>query len=421
MSGNRVCWRVVSFVGSLLILCLSIMTFYTSPVYAGSDIQVLKQSYEDRYKIAKRGWDTCISLGITEECAAGILGNLDAESGFEAATGRWSDGNGNKKTGVCQGNGAGFHQFIGQSSVDIAWDWATEQKLDPDDIATQIKYLFTDEYDYHGSGYNNVYCQEIRESDGHGLASRDEFMKLKDVQKATDAFCIIYERCGGGSTAAYNGKTYQDLGSRREFAQGIYKEFKGSAPSSDLSSGGSDSGSDTDLNMTSLKSAGFTVVGRQLLEETEFYTPDGSLSEGELTLASVDDLALIDRTVLKEWTDTIKYSKADLSFRYPRIAFMFFGIVVVLYSALIYIFYWFDRVNNFIDIELLKKATLGRLTASSGDFISNFEDKDAANKIVVHKDMIFISCTGIALGAFLISGRLFDVIRGVIDFIEGFM
>ena len=92
---------------------------------------------------------------------------------------------------------------------------------------------------------------------------------------------------------------------------------------------------------------------------------------------------------------------------------------------LIYIAYWFDRLNNLVDIELLSILTLNKLrlsdTEESCDFRLSGLGKGEA-RTVNHRAILEICIIGVAFGALIISGYLYLVIlylvQKVIDFLH---
>ena len=78
---------------------------------------------------------------------------------------------------------------------------------------------------------------------------------------------------------------------------------------------------------------------------------------------------------------------------------------MTIWSILLYIAYWFDRINNFIELQLLPILTLGILQVSPDDKTSNYNDKNMSKKVIVHKDIVAVTLIGVSVGILFISGR----------------
>lgn len=129
-----------------------------------------------------------------------------------------------------------------------------------------------------------------------------------------------------------------------------------------------------------------------------------------------EDLDATDRSTLREWTDDLDNRSTDTTFSITRAIVAFVGIVVTVYSVLVYVAFQFDRNQNFVDIELLSILTLGRLRVSPDDERSTYGVKsdsrelDTGGKVVVHKDIIIVSLLGLTVGVLLLSGKIYSLI-----------
>lgn len=373
--------RVLLFISVLISLfCYAVSPVgYQMSVFAGG---MPDEIPEENLKNAKELWDILIKNGFSEAAAAGVLGNADQESMF---------------TPVFEGDD---HQGLFQMSSDqvancINWCKGQNPPLEPESVKGQTLFLIASTWEYDFSSFGTY----------QGL---DAFKKMKDVVMATGEFCACYERAvGGGEVYAGNNREYQDLRKREKFAQAFYKLYTGSEPSisDDDSSGDNKKNGLLDGSAVSL----MTVKGGKLLDEGYFSSASG-ISEEALCLPSSYDLPLKDLTELSSWKKNIKYAEDDRSLRYPRAVVMIIGILVTIYSILLYIAYQFDRINNFIELDALGILTFGKLRISPDDRKSTFNDKHQERKVVVHRDIIIVCLVGVAIGVLLISGKIFEVV-----------
>ena len=132
-------------------------------------------------------WQSLLADGYTEEQAAGILGNLEQESGFNPL--------------ADQPNGPG--RGIAQWSEGARWSnltaWANKQGLDPNKLTTQYQFM---RHEMKTGTFTD------------GRWSDAAFRKLKTVQQATDYFGANYEIFG-------------ERGPRDQYAANWYASFAG--------------------------------------------------------------------------------------------------------------------------------------------------------------------------------------------------
>lgn len=100
------------------------------------------------------------------------------------------------------------------------------------------------------------------------------------------------------------------------------------------------------------------------------------------------------------------------------------GILFTLWCLLIYIAYWFDRINNFIDLDLVGILTFGRLKVSDTEEECTFSIKALAKtdtRTVNHRAILFICLMGIAFGVLIISGGLYKVLSAFVNKVLSFV
>lgn len=392
--------RGISFL--ILIICLlgmffTLFSFGSLRVYAGGTPENLS---EECLAAAKEAWDCCISLGMTEAAAAGVLGNADQESGFSLTS--WDGSDLSMSNG-----GAGYFGMTYDPTSCV--NWCNSNNLNPDKISSQIKYIFAEEC-----------C--VQEFVTRGSQSgKDAYKQMKDIKEATTEFCVCFEYCyiteesnvDENDAEAY-GTYWQELKTRWEYAEAFYTLYTGSAPSTN-------SGSDTGSNIPLANGASgiFTINGYKLLDES-YYTPNNHLNESSLMLPSVDSLSFLERTELSNWRNSLELTKEDETYRLPRVIFMIIGILITIYSILLFFAFQFDRVNNFVEISLLEILTFKQLRTSPDDKQSTFSNKESPQKVVVLKDMVVICIIGVTIGVLLISGSVFGLVGKILNLINDF-
>ena len=85
----------------------------------------------------------------------------------------------------------------------------------------------------------------------------------------------------------------------------------------------------------------------------------------------------------------------------------------------IYLAYWFDRINNFVDIDLLKIVTFGRLVISPTEEECTFSMKELAKgqtRTINHRHILYVCIVGLAFGTLIVSGKVFDVVNNIVTY-----
>lgn len=139
---------------------------------------------------------------------------------------------------------------------------------------------------------------------------------------------------------------------------------------------------------------------------------DGKIDWGgqEVTLPDGKDLTNNDKIAIKHWGDNTKSTFQVSILSFVRTIVALIGIVIVVYSLLLYLSYWLDRVNNFVEISFLGILTRNRLRLSPDINNSTFHDKNSNERTVIHKDMVIVLLIGLLIGVFILSGKLYTFI-----------
>ena len=129
----------------------------------------------------------------------------------------------------------------------------------------------------------------------------------------------------------------------------------------------------------------------------------------------------------QQQTDSLANWKRNINNQYDnpfisvlRVIVSFLGIVLVVWSSLVYIAYWFDRLNTFVDLSLLTILTLGQLMVSPELDSCTFTLKtmgDGKIKTVTHGVIVGICITGFFFGTMLFTGVFYRVIAYFINLV----
>ena len=91
--------------------------------------------------------------------------------------------------------------------------------------------------------------------------------------------------------------------------------------------------------------------------------------------------------------------------------------VLCIYGALLYLGYWFDRLNTLIQLEMLSVLTFGRLHAVNEDGDSNWALDKSGIKRVTHGQIIFISLLSMGFGTLLMTGTFYRVVTAFVNLV----
>ena len=380
----------------LLSLSLCILT-QSTVVFAGADWGSLDATAQTN---AKDLYAYLKLAGYSDYAAAGICGNADQEASLSAA------------------KGSGTHLGAFQMSTDT-WNsyesWCNDNSLETEDIVNQFKYVESNSLE---SDFNS-YCKNL---------SLEDYKACTDIITGMEGFMVAFERCVGGDytcqkvTPSYSSqKKYQDGDKRNQYSSSIYEALVGTAPA--------DSGATSDgSNNTNPDSTDKDNIKQQLLA-SGYYTEEQlssyiklketNIAEQYLTRATRDNLSQSDLENLASWEDNVNNSKKEYGFiAWLRIIVMWVGIIFTIYIFLLYLAYWFDKLNSIIDLDVLSIMTFGRLHVAIDDKEANFSLGKKQDRMTVnHKDMLFICITGLIFGTLLITGVFYKIVSNFVNMI----
>lgn len=122
------------------------------------------------------------------------------------------------------------------------------------------------------------------------------------------------------------------------------------------------------------------------------------------------------------WERNVDNNKKEYGFiAVLRKLIIFSGFFFIVWAILIYIAYWFDRINSIYCIDLLGKFTFNKLHISDTENECTFGVEGAGKKTVNHKAILLISLMSILIGVLVISGLFYKVISNIVYTILSFI
>lgn len=154
--------------------------------------------------VQEKVWFSLRSAGFSEYATAGVMGNIEAESGYNESLIEKGSGNG---FGLCQWS------FGRRTQLE---NYAKSKGVSPSDINTQIEFLIGEITP--GGGANGYANYQIMNNKGY---TANDWKNANSPEKAAEVFCYTFERPG-----------IPRLSVRTDAARKYYEEFKGkTAPS----------------------------------------------------------------------------------------------------------------------------------------------------------------------------------------------
>lgn len=148
-----------------------------------------------------------------------------------------------------------------------------------------------------------------------------------------------------------------------------------------------------------------------------------NIDEIYLQNATREGLGQSDLESLTDWERNVEMDNEENGFiSWMRTAVMFIGIVITVWMLLIYIAFWFDRINTFVYLDMLCIVTFGQLhIAPSGEKPTFSMGREVKYKTVGHKEVLFICLTGILFAILLISGVFYKILSWLMQLVFGWL
>ena len=389
--------RVIIFFTLVLMLCSQSIV-----VFAGAEWGSLDETAQTN---AKNLYAYLKLAGYSDYAAAGICGNSDQEYSLL----------------LNEGNDSRYGYFeCDEKNWNSYKSWCSDSDLDYKDIVNNFKFIEATRLEGDFTGTTTI--------------TLDDYKACTDIITGTEGFMVAYERCVKKysntdyymlqkiqNKSGYGPYRYQQGDERIKYATSIYEALVGTAPAdSSASSEGSSADSTDNTNQSQEQ------VKQQLLA-SGYYTEEQlssyiklqetNIDEQYLTKATRDNLGQSDLENLASWEDNVSNSKKEYGFiAWMRIIVMWVGIIFTIYIFLLYLAYWFDKLNSIIDLDVLSIMTFGRLHVAIDDKEANFSLGKKQDRMTVnHKDMLFICITGLIFGTLLITGTFYKIVASFVN------
>ena len=142
---------------------------------------------------------------------------------------------------------------------------------------------------------------------------------------------------------------------------------------------------------------------------------------GALVNATADNLTHNDLESLDTWKNLVE--EENMAVKVIRIIIQVIGVLMLIWSVLLFAGYYFDRINNLFDISIVHILTLGKLRPITGDSEEPTFGKDKSEKkdkvSTVNARNIAVICIVTALFAVLIlTGAIYNILASLVNLIK---
>lgn len=359
----------------LLCVLLVIITSICSIPSSSPQIIQAKTVCGAKESKVKKCYQFFLDKGFSEAACAGIVGNLLTET-----------------TGINEKYDDGVRVGIAQWMKDRYTN--LKKRKGWNTLEGQLQFVYEElEKSHRGNFESTTFIGNT------GMTYKKFKKKTEDPIKCAELVAVCYEGCydtkKGLIGIAYV-DTYQGIDKRRKYAKEVYELYSGK-----LVAGST--GTEEETTSSKVKDAVQSIVN-----DFESHTLDNFTK-----LPNMSDLTAEDRMDISKIQDGINkeiQEKESDYIRNIRVATLIFALILVVYSLLLFLSYWFDRFNNIFEIELLRIVSFGKYYAQ----VDN-ETTDGSAKALTMRGVILLLITGVLVAQFIMSGKMFSVLAWLVN------
>lgn len=378
------------FVGVfLLILTMVTLGGSVSSVFAG--YTNVEDITEDGWKTIRGAAKKAKELGISAEAFAGMMGNANEESAFDATL---------EEAGNVASRGLGLFQWTDTSGSPRRTqyeNWVKEKGYDISDPATagaaSIEYMDQEmqgNSDF-GAAFWSSYIHGIwgRTDLNQTSKSYDEFKKASDVRGATYDFVAAFERPAADT-----------LNKRADMAEAIYKKIKDEY--------GATSGDDSSSTNAKKKESVSDNLKRWSEEDIPNMPKDRDYGKEERgfkdRIDKIEKLKGDEATSIAKWKEERDVSIQRRTIKGTRLVVMVLSMIALVYPSFLLFAYVFDSWFVYVDSPAMRLVTFNRRAIEQNRNGSNglwFADK---------KENARLKTKRLGLGDTLIWAAIFSIV-----------
>lgn len=393
-----------------------LLVAFTFAFIGSSTITQVSAGYNNVEDITEDGWKTirgaakkAKELGISAEAFAGMMGNANEESAFDATL---------EEQGNVASRGLGLFQWTdtqGSPRRTQYENWVKEKGYDIKDPATagaaSIEYMDQEmqgNSDF-GSAFWSSYIHGVwgRTDLKQTYKSYEEFKKATDVKGATHDFVAAFERPRDDT-----------LDKRAKMAEGIYQKIKDDYGTVSSSESGDKKGSSVTDNL------------KQWSEDAIPNMPkDRDYGKGEKgfqeRLNKVEKLKGDEATSIAKWKEEREVSLQKRTIKGTRLFVMVLSLLALIYPSILLLAYVVDSWFVYIDSPAMRLVTFNRRAIEQNRNGSSglwFADKNENAKLKTKRlglgDTLIWAAVFSFVGVLGVSGLMYETAGGIWQFIS---
>ena len=350
-------------------------------------------------------------LGFTAESFAGMMGNANEESGFDATL---------EEQGNVSSRGLGLFQWTATRRTQYE-NWVKEKGYDLTDPeqagAASIEYVYEEQKgatewgDYYFKNYLNTPWGKPYENAEQKYHTFEEFMKADDVEAAALGFMAGFERPGT-----------QTQEPRVNMAKAIYEKIKDSYGT--VSGGGSSSGKG---GKNGKGSASGTLKNwseeniPNMPKDRDFGAEDQGFQK---KIDKIKKLEKEEAVSIAKWKEEHDISLQRRTIKGSRLVVMILAMLALIYPAILMFAYVFDSWFVYLDSPAMRTVTFNKIaieqnrTGSSGMW---FADKEENKKLKTKRfglgDTLIWAAAFSIFGVLGVSGLMYETAGSIWQFI----
>lgn len=393
-----------------------LLVAFTFAFIGSSTITQVSAGYNNVEDITEDGWKTikgaakkAKELGISAEAFAGMMGNANEESAFDATL---------EEQGSVASRGLGLFQWTdtqGSPRRTQYENWVKEKGYDIKDPATagaaSIEYMDQEmqgNSDF-GSAFWSSYIHGVwgRTDLKQTYKSYEEFKKATDVKGATYDFVAAFERPRDDT-----------LDKRAKMAEGIYQKIKDDYGTVSSSESGDKKGSSVTDNLKQWSEDAIPNMPK----DRDYGKEEKGFQD---RLNKVEKLKGDEATSIAKWKEEREVSLQKRSIKGTRLVVMVMSLLALIYPSILLLAYVVDSWFVYIDSPAMRLVTFNRRAIEQNRNGSSglwFADKKENAKLKTKRlglgDTLIWAAIFSFVGVLGVSGLMYETAGGIWQFIS---
>ena len=395
-----------------------LLVAFTFAFIGSSTITSVSAGYNNVEDITEDGWKTikgaakkAKELGISAEAFAGMMGNANEESAFDATL---------EEQGNVASRGLGLFQWTdtdGSPRRTQYENWVKEKGYDIKDPATagaaSIEYM--DQEMQGNSDFGAAFWRNYIQSSEHWgrtdlkqtSKSYEEFKKATDVKGATHDFVAAFERPRDDT-----------LDKRAKMAEGIYQKIKDDYGTVSASESGDKKSSSVTDNLKQWSEDAIPNMPK----DRDYGKEEKGFQE---RLNKVEKLKGDEATSIAKWKEEREVSLQKRTIKGTRLFVMVLSLLALIYPSILLLAYVVDSWFVYIDSPAMRLVTFNRRAIEQNRNGSSglwFADKNENAKLKTKRlglgDTLIWAAVFSFVGVLGVSGLMYETAGGIWQFIS---